>query len=522
VAWSQTPDIDWQRTLGGNQNETFRSIKNTSDGGFIVSGSSSSGLSGDKTVLINGGVDYWIIKTTLNGTIEWQKSIGGTLSNDNSDIIQTSDGGYLVGGRSESNISGDKTENTNGSHDYWVLKLDNLGNILWQNTIGGSLTDWLKSMIETPDGGFLLGGFSDSPISGDKTQMSRGQSDYWVVKIDAVGNVVWDKTIGGNWNDILQSVINTDDGGFLLAGYSQSDVSGEKTEPNRSGINSVLSDYWIVKLDANGNLLWEKTIGGDQGEYLANVIATLDSGYVIVGYSTSDVSGEKTEANLTGIGWGDFWIVKINDTGSIIWQNVIGGVGNEIAFSGIQDNYGNILVCGSSNSNISFDKTENSRGGTDFWAVKVNSMGEVLWDKTLGGEQNEQINSASYSTTDNSFIVGGTTLSSNTGDKTEVSRGLSDYWIVKLQPESLSTHNFNSATVQVYPNPSTQTVNFDFNESYPMLKARTFNLLGQLVNEKTVQNTSNLSIDINGESGVYFVEIENENYEKKTFKIVKN
>ena len=140
--------------------------------------------------------------------------------------MQTSDGGYLVGGESESGISGDKTESSIGNDDYWLVKLDSTGNILWQNTIGGSSFDGLYSIDQTTDNGYILGGYSISGISGDKTENSIGGSyDYWVLKLDASGNIVWQNTIGGSASDKLKKIMQTSDGGFIVGGTSAPDIS---------------------------------------------------------------------------------------------------------------------------------------------------------------------------------------------------------------------------------------------------------------------------------------------------------
>ncbi|MBK6642479.1 MAG: T9SS type A sorting domain-containing protein [Bacteroidetes bacterium] len=162
-------------------------------------------------------------------------------------FVQTSDGGYLLGGESNSNISWDKTENSMGDFDYWIVKTNSVGNIQWQNTIGGSEGDFLESLQQTTDGGYILGGWSLSNISGDKTQnncdSTLGYPDFWIVKTDAAGSIQWQNTIGGSKNDKLHSIEQTIDGGYILGGYSESDISGNKTE-NCIGY----SDYWIVKL----------------------------------------------------------------------------------------------------------------------------------------------------------------------------------------------------------------------------------------------------------------------------------
>lgn len=519
---AQAPAIDWQKVYGGIGNERLNKIIHTVDGGYILSGESESEVSGDKTLPIFGGFDYWIIKTNASGAIEWQKDFGGSDSENRPTIMETSDGGYLIGGDSQSNISGNKTENTNGFNDFWVLKLNNLGNIEWQNTIGASFTDILSSIIETPDGGYLLGGSSVSNSSNDKSENNVGfpfglpyytYYDYWIVKIDTLGNIQWDNTIGSKLTDAVTITLNASDGGYLIGGYTSCDVSGDQ-----NGMCYGDLDCWIVKLDIDGSILWQKTIGGSLFDEPEDAINTSDGGYLLGLVSKSNISGNKTE-NCKGDQ--DFWIVKIDSLGNIVWDKTLGGNGGEYLGGLCEDNNHNFYIGGASYSNISGDKTENSRGGSDYWLVKIDNTGTVLWDKTMGGAENEFSSDISYNASDDSIIIGGTSLSSNTGDITEVSRGSADYWVVKLASDSLGTTSFNSSTVSVYPNPTTKNIFIDFSEMFKNIKINVVNVLGQLVFEKNYTNMSKIEFNIEGAKGIYFVNIENENKKKKTFKIVK-
>ncbi|QQR96354.1 MAG: hypothetical protein IPJ93_07000 [Bacteroidota bacterium] len=222
--------------------------------------------------------------------IEWQNTIGGNYTDQLYSIQQTTDGGYILGGWSESYISGDKTENSFGCSDYWVVKLDSIGNIQWQNTIGGNSGDGLYSVQQTTDGGYILGGVSTSNISGDKTENSQGYIDYWVVKLDASGNIQWQNTIGGNSDDYLTSIQQTTDGGYILGGSSNSNISGDKTENSQGDY-----DYWVLKLDPTGNIQWQNTIGGSINDQLYSIQQTIDGGYILGGWSNSNISGDKTE-----------------------------------------------------------------------------------------------------------------------------------------------------------------------------------------------------------------------------------
>src|SRR5690606_31076466 len=182
---AQDPAIQWQNTIGGSDGDFMTVLEATDDGGYIMGGYSSSNISGDKTENSNGGIDMWIVKIDASGNISWQNTIGGSGDDFLISLKQTSDGGYIVGSGSDSNISGDKTENSKGGLDYWILKLDTAGNILWQKTYGGNMPEFDNHIMETADGGYFVGGYSDSGISGDKTDPTNGQRDYWALKLNS-------------------------------------------------------------------------------------------------------------------------------------------------------------------------------------------------------------------------------------------------------------------------------------------------------------------------------------------------
>lgn len=170
-------------------------------------------------------------------------------------LIKTTDGGFLLCGTTNSPISGDITQSTYNLEDYCVFKTDSLGNVQWQKTFGSNGSDILTCVIQTNDGGYLLGGYSPSAAQGNRTENAIGEWDYWIVKIDANGIIEWDNTIGGIFDDKLGSILQTADGGYMLGGLSESNISGDKTENSKGGY-----DYWIVKMDSVGNIIWDKTI----------------------------------------------------------------------------------------------------------------------------------------------------------------------------------------------------------------------------------------------------------------------
>ena len=370
-------NIIWQSTIGGIDYDALGAFEQTADGGFILACTSDSDISGDKTENSKGHTDYWIIKLDATGEIEWQNTIGGTAHDQARDIIQTIDGGYVVGGRSASDPSDDKSEFSFGGDDYWVVKLNSVGQIEWENTIQSWGQEDISFIGQTSDGAYFVCGVSDGDIGADKTENSNGSQDIWILKLNSVGEILWQNTIGGSGVEWAHSALLSDDQGYILAGTSNSDISGDKLENSRGE-----ADFWILKLNAAGDLVWQKTLGGNAIDVALTVYNTDDKGYVVGGWSLSGASGEKTEANF---GSHDFWLVKLTNTGALEWENTIGGSDNDVAHIIFQDVDG-LVIGGTSRSNISFDKTEDKIGGHDYWVVKHSNNFLGVRENQLGNQ----------------------------------------------------------------------------------------------------------------------------------------
>ncbi|SFB79707.1 T9SS type A sorting domain-containing protein [Kaistella jeonii] len=334
------PSIQWQKSLGGSFVDQANCVRQTIDGGYIIAGYSNS-TNGDVTGN-HGGFDYWIVKINSSGIIQWQKSLGGSGSDFATSIDQTIDGGYIVAGDSSSidgNVSGHHGASTS-SEDCWIVKLDSEGNIQWEKSLGGNSSDYAKSIKQTTDGGYIFAGHSvstDGDVSGN-----HGGYDYWIVKLDDRGNIQWQKSLGGTKDDYARSVQQTADSGYVIAGSSFSndgDVSGHHGSTNRE-------DYWVIKLDNSGSIQWQKSLGGSGIEQAWSVQQTTDVGYIVAG-SSSSTDGDLNENE----GITDYWIVKLNSNGSIKWQKSFGGSDYDNAASVQQTTDGGYIVAGYSSSN---------------------------------------------------------------------------------------------------------------------------------------------------------------------------
>mgnify|MGYP000586726033 CR=1 FL=1 len=512
-AFSQDPAIIWQNTIGGSDGDFSTVFEATTDGGYILGGYSTSNISGDKIENSNGQIDIWIVKIDASGSIMWQNTIGGTGDDFLISLKQTSDGGYIIGAGSDSNISGDKTENSRGGLDYWILKLDTSGNITWQKTYGGSQPEFDAYIVETADGGYFVGGYSDSDVSGDKTDPTNGQRDYWALKLDSSGNIVWQNSIGGSLIDRSQAAYQTSDGGYIIGGFSTSGISGDKTEVNQGG-----TDYWIVKLNSDGTIQWQNTIGGNDSDTFRDMIQTADGGYLVAGYSKSNISGDKTENSQ-----GDFdsWILKLDSSGNIVWQNTIGGSGIDYPRDIKQLADGTYMIASWSNSNISGDKTENSNGGYDYWLLRLNASGNIISQNSIGGAGDE---SGTYviENNDGTFAMFCSSDSNISGDKNTNSKGLDDYWVFKTTAAILGIpQNTFGPALNAYPNPTKGSLTINLGESFSETTVTITNMLGQVVSISNYKNTQMLDLEINDAVGIYLANVKTLEGKQVTIKIAK-
>jgi hypothetical protein len=356
----------------------------------------------------------------------WDKNYGGLEDDEPTCFLQTFDGGFIIGGYTYSGIGGDKTEslkNGSGVYDYWVVKTDASGNKVWDKDFGGGNGDQLYTIVQTPDSGYLLGGISASVISGDKTQPSYGNYDFWILKIDASGIIQWDKDFGGTGSDQLDVIVPANDGGFLFCGSSASGISGDKTQANQG-----LLDYWILKTDAQGNKLWDKTFGGIEFDKLYSAVQTSDGGFLLGGSSRSAAGADKT-----GDVWGleDYWIIKIDSLGNKLWDSDFGGTESDILYSLVEDKRGHIIAGGRSGSDISGNKTQPLWGGYDYWILDIDSAGNIISDKSIGGTSNEDEFGNVSLTKDGGYVFAGTSYSQISGNKSENNLGQEQSWFLK-------------------------------------------------------------------------------------------
>jgi len=370
------PSEEWEKTFGGSKDDCGYSVQQTSDGGYIVAGDRDRYY--DASIKGTTSSDVWLIKTSPNGTEEWNRIFSASNNERGESVQQTSDGGYIIAGW---------TLGTEGDGDAWLIKIDSSGNEEWNKTFGGSNSDESQSVQQTSGGGYIIAGFTSS--------FGAGEGDVWLIKTDSTGNKLWDRTIGGSEFDRGQSVQQTSDGGYIVTGYTNSFGAGE-------------GDVWLIKTDSHGNKVWDKTFGGFDSDYGRSVQQTSDGGYIVAGYTYS-----------LGAGIWDGWLIKTDSAGNKLWDRTIGGSESDYDFSVQQTSDDGYIVTGYTHSF--------GAGGGDVWLIKTDSAGNEVWNKTFGGSDSNGARDVKE-TSDGGYILTGWTTSHDAGG--------TDLWLIKVAPIS--------------------------------------------------------------------------------------
>jgi len=485
------PTLQWQKCIGGTQIDAAYSIVATYDSAYVVVGYSDSDNNDIDTNY--GSTDCYVAKLSASGNIVWKLTLGGSSFDQATYVQQTSDSGFILTAISMSN---DVDFDTNrGMRDAWVIKLSKNGTVDWKKNYGGSMNEIPLCIKQTTDGGYVFVGWSAS--SDGDLSVNKGSEDCWIVKLDASGNIVWQKSMGGSSEDHFTSVIQTSDGGYLAAGSIR---SGDGDITGFYGSH----DVWVVKFDASGYVMWQKNYGGSSEDHFGDhglagaVIETFDGGYALSCFSNS------TDFDVTG-NHGDYdaWILKLTSNGTIDWQKSFGGSGDDEGMFITQMPDSTLIVTGLTNS-LDGD-VDTMYGVYDVWCFKVSAAGNLLWEQSFGGMFKESA-FAMDQTRDTSVILAGVATMAG-GQVTGYKGGLYDMWVVKLKmtPVINSVDDLNKTQVIISPNPASHTVELlhaPENVSWEVL-----NTAGQLI--KKGQGTRMSIGDM--PHGIYFIRLYDRN-----------
>ncbi|HHT9141305.1 MAG TPA: hypothetical protein ACFYEA_06015, partial [Candidatus Tripitaka californicus] len=370
--------MGWAATYGGANSDRAHSIQQTTDGGYIVAGDTRSFGAGEG--------DAWVLKLGASGTVEWQKAYGGVNWDAAESIHEASDGGYIVAGWTQSFSAGRTT---------WILKLRPDGTVEWQKTYKWDDSNEARSLHKTTDGGYVVASVTSS---------AEGENDVWVLKLRPDGAVEWQKTYGGNKSDIANCIQQTRDGGYIVAGMTESFGAG-------------VYDFWVLKLRSDGAVEWQKSYGGGVDDWAICIKQTHDGGYIVAGWTNSFGTGEETAEE-------DAWVLKLRANGTVQWQKLYGKKGYLCTASSIfQTRDGGYILAGSAGyfNTETFDVED-----LDLWVLKLKYDGTVEWEKTYGGVGDERVEYLQQ-TGDGGYIVAGWTSSFGSGQE--------DIWVLKLRPD---------------------------------------------------------------------------------------
>jgi hypothetical protein len=474
------PTIQWQRCYGGTFYEEPFDIQSTIDGGSIVVGVT---LSANGDVQSNfGGGDIWVIKLDSLGQLEWEVNLGGS-NEDTGYSILLRDEGFLISGFTNSDDG--QVLGNHGKADGWIVLLDNQGSIMWRKCYGGSNSEKIFSSCRSSDGGFLFA--SESLSSDGDVPSNQGSADIWIFKIDQQGQLIWSKTYGGSNLDIPHKIVEREDGRIYVLGETSSD------DGNVSLLKGA-ADVWLLVLDSLGDLIWQKTFGGSAIDYGVD-IDWLNDGTLILAANTYSSNGDVTDHH----GSSDFWIAGIGDTGDLLWQKTFGGSGEDwvLSLEIVSDSV--TLFFGSTQSNNG-DIAGND-GGQDYWLVGVSNDGTLLWQQTYGGTMAELGHDLEVSADGGVTLIGRTR--SNNGDVSG-NNGSSDFWIVKLFPETSSTSTPTAIPLNLYPNPASNWITLNLPITEANMQVSITDELGKLVLSRTIRTDEKLDISTL-EPGVYWV-----------------
>jgi hypothetical protein len=445
----------FQTTFGGTYFELGYSVQQTSDGGYIIIGEW-------YEIFGAGTADVYLIKTDGSGDTLWTKTFGGTAYDAGSSVQQTSDGGYIIAGFTNSFGA--------GNADVFLIKTDGNGDTLWTKTFGGTGYEYARSVQQTSDGGYIIAGWTQNQNFG------LGTADVYLIKTDGSGDTLWTRTFWGASVEVGSSVQQTSDGGYIIAGFTNSFGAGGY-------------DVYLIKTDGSGDTLWTKNFGGTLDDLGNSVQQTSDGGYIIAGRTQS-----------FGAGGTDVYLIKTDGNGDTLWTKTFGGTDYDQGYSVQQTSDGGYIIVGNTRSSFA--------GGYDVYLIKTDGSGNTLWTKTFGGTFDDEGYSVQQ-TSDDGYIIVGTTES--------FAGGSSDVYLIKTGANGdiitgMDEQIIDDFGVLGYPNPTndkikiTTTLQNNNNIQYQII-----NTLGTttMAGKSTVKD---FSIDVRTlPTGIYFIYLQSGN-----------
>ncbi|MDP9961657.1 T9SS type A sorting domain-containing protein [Chryseobacterium lathyri] len=498
---SNAQEIVWQRDIRSNTQDFLSQVTTTIDQQYLITGSTihPSASSGTSTQKQNNGYDFHLVKLNQQGEQIWEKYFSGNNHDYLSASVSTQDGGFLISGTSYSGKSLDKKDESKGGSDFWLIRLNEFGDELWQKTLGSASDEEARSVIQTTDLGFFVAGNVQNSAKG------YGSKDILVVKLDKDGKELSQSILGGKGLDEVEKMIPTRDGGALLGIYSRSNLGGSKKTENFGE-----GDYWIIKLNKDGKVEWEKNFGGKADDHIRTLVLT-SNGYIIGGESRSERSGSKTVGIEEGT---DLWLISLNERGEEIWQKSYNFgnrdilMGTSVLHSADDKTSKGILLGGYTQAEGKIESDDET-----FWMLYLDTNGNEQWRKHVKGEsrKREERLSDLKLNRDGSIILAGTSAEE---------LGKENWKIVKLGDKQLD-QLIEKQDIKIYPNPVSDyayvEIGYEFKEADILL----YDMGGRQLqtvktkNKVTKVNTQNLI------QGAYLVTIKTDTNKTATAKLIK-
>lgn len=493
---AQQYNLVWEKSFGGTNTDRAHDLDFKQNGNLLISGLTYSS-NGDVSTQY-GSCDYWVVETDTDGNLISEVSFGGTGYDWLDCLVPTNDGGYILGGHSTS-INGDVSGN-HGDYDAWVVKVDDSNQIEWSRCYGGSNNDYCKRIITTSDGGYAFVGnslSSDGDLSGN-----YGSKDYWVVKLTSLGDIEWSNHYGGSGNDHGYGIMEDSNGNIVVNGYTD---SSDGDVQQLIGVQNL----WLLKLSSEGNIVWEKTMGGTSMDYGYEVLELDNGNYLFSGQVTS------SDVYVTqSYGLSDIWLVEIQPNGNFYRNKTLGASSSDFYGKVTKLDNGNILLTASTKSNDGMISGNNSPGAFDYWTAELDSDYNLIWQKCLGGSLRDYGQSIVRDSENNVFVAG---YSESTDGDISANIGSNDYWLVKLSNNTTSIDLAeDTETIKIYPNP-TNSSGFSVESEESIESVALYSITGE-----KVKNINNLGrkekIDIQGiTNGMYILRVKtcNNIYQKE-------
>ncbi len=496
-AIAQISSISSQFCIGSTSSDIAIKQARLSNGNKILITQSNSPASGDKTENSRGDYDFWVVCLDPNDQIIWQKTIGGTNIDLPSDLLISADQNIYIGGTTKSPAGFEQSNALFGSWDAWLIKMNSSGNILWDKNYGGTALDGFSDLIELPSGNIMAFGSSSSSNSGNKTSISYGSIVVWCLKLNSNGSILNDWSIGGAEIDTRPIVVQSSPNHLKLVCESLSNISGLKTE-NCLGS----TDLWVLDLDTNCAIQQQKTVGGSDIDGVSDILLSNNGDLLILSQSWSNISGLKSEDSY---GLMDTWLLKLDENLEIILQKTIGGVGQDYGSRIHELSNENIIVAANSDSPQNPFKTEANIGLIDVWMYAVDANFNFIADQTLGTTSDDNVVDFELEQNAANISVLASSNGSAQNDKTCPGNGAFDIWGFTLN-STLQTKDIPStSSIKAYPNPTSNFITIANNNTEQFLSIDLLDYAGKRL--KSFDPTST-SLSLAGFSpGIYLLQM---------------